>query len=478
MTGGDERPGEATSESGAESSGDAKADSAGSRFDKFFDHFDDPDHAGTDTEALGSLSDSSAPSSPDDATSDPDGWVWGAREASADTPALPSEQDISDSRPAADDADDRLWNDAVDGERLPDGVERDTADTQENAAPDPAHDAPTSPASSAAADASESPSEDEPSDASEKSPDPAGGTRAEPDSTVSSDDHAPSTQATSDRWAALGSNLTDATDMADSRSSDPEAPDGATGPPQPTDTDDERPANGDDTAWSEFESGASTTGESSQRRSHQPSPISDDGVSGALDRVVSSPSVLVLGPTDHSLSDAICSRFLTGENRDRDVLFVTFEESPNDRIEICHRADGWAGGKVGIIEVGRGSRNSPAVSEVTSGGDGGSITVRHVSKPGDLSKLGIVITKLLSEFDETPRKTVLCFHTLTALHTQVGTKTLFRFLNTLQGRLNTADAVGHYHMDPDLHDEIVIETLRPIFDSVVRFSADGELKVE
>lgn len=201
--------------------------------------------------------------------------------------------------------------------------------------------------------------------------------------------------------------------------------------------------------------------------------LSDD-----LGRWTSASSVLLLGPAEHPVSDTICSRFLTDDGESRNVIFVTFNRSPSERIGICRRADGWSGGEIGIIEVGGESRNAPADSEITGGDRDGSITVRHVTNPGDLSKLGIVITQLLSAFEETPQETVLCFHTLSALHRQVGTKTLFRFLNTLQGRLNGTNAIGHYHMDPDLHDEIVIETLRPIFDSVVQFSADGEFNVE
>lgn len=212
------------------------------------------------------------------------------------------------------------------------------------------------------------------------------------------------------------------------------------------------------------------------------SPGTESALSGgnhsSLDQVAAAESVLVLGPTGRSISDVICSEFLVGEQGSRDVIFVTFDESPDDRLDVCHRSEEWAGGEIGIIEVGRGSRGSPVISETTTGGAVGSITVRHVSKPGDLSKLGIVITRLLGKFDETPRQTVLCFHTLSALHNHVNTKTLFRFLNTLQGRLRSANAVGHYHMDPDLHDEIVIETLRPIFDSTIRYSADGELEIE
>lgn len=207
-------------------------------------------------------------------------------------------------------------------------------------------------------------------------------------------------------------------------------------------------------------------------------PVTGGNELADLERATSAGSVLVLGPTSRSISDAICSKFLVGERGSRNALFVTFDDSPTDRLDVCHRSDEWTGGEIGIIEVGRGGRSSPAVSETTGDGTAGSITVRHVSKPGDLSKLGIVISQLLADFDETPRQTVLCFHTLSALHSQIGTKTLFRFLNTLQGRLRSADAIGHYHMDPELHDDLVIETLRPIFDVIVRFSADGTLEVE
>ena len=203
----------------------------------------------------------------------------------------------------------------------------------------------------------------------------------------------------------------------------------------------------------------------------------ESGFSDEVGRAVARDSVLVLGPTGHSVSDVICSKFLTGDEGARDVIFVTFAESAEDRIDVCHRNDEWAGGEIGVIQAGQGKRNV-AASEITGGENVGSITVKHVSKPGDLSKLGMVITQLLSKFNGTSRRTVLCVHTLSTLHNQVGTKTLFRFLNTLQGRLRSENAVGHYHMNPELHDEIVIETIRPIFDSVIRFSADGTLEVE
>lgn len=221
-----------------------------------------------------------------------------------------------------------------------------------------------------------------------------------------------------------------------------------------------------------------STGPLSGRSRHHDGASPGVDLSDEIERATSASSVLVLGPSNHPVADTICSRFLTHEGESRDVIFVTFEDSPADRIDLCRNSDDWAGGNIGVIVVGHGGRGERATSEITSDVDGGSITVRHVTNPADLSKLGIVITRLLSSFDETPRETILCVHTLSALHREVGTKTMFRFLTTLQGRLNAANAVGHYQMNPELHDEMVIETLRPIFERVVRFSADGTFEIE
>ena len=408
--------------------GDGSDDAVGSRFDEFLDRLDER-RAGRKRSGPKTESDDSAsarnegPSAGGDADPelDPDGWLWGPSEG------LDAASEGDD--PPDGDAD-RLWNAGVE----PLGED-------------------------ATAVGSPSPRSDTERDSFS---DESGGTAG---------------PAERDRWAGLGSNLgTDAgprggrrTQGDDRVESDAHVDGSERATPQ---VDDAGTPSRDDRKGVDVAE--------PDRTRTQPASMStvDAGRSTSVDRVTSASSVLVLGPTEGSVSDAVCSRFLTGEEGSRDVIFVTFQESPEDRVDVCRLADGWEGGEIGIIEVGRGSRNAPAASEITGDGSVGSITVRHVSKPGDLSKLGIVITQLLSEFEDTPRRTVLCFHTLSALHNQVGTKTLFRFLNTLAGRLRSADALGHYHMDPDLHDEIVVETLRPIFDSVVRYSADGKLEID
>lgn len=434
MTGGDEEPNGDT----------ANRKRADSRFDKFLDRFadDEPEEQSTsDSDSERPEPEAGTPGSdPETADRDPDteGWIWGSPKQAADDESI-SAADRDPEEEPSDTELERLWNVGFDDLRDADGSVTESFQRQ----PDEMEDETATPVGHEASE--------------RKDAGPNGQTEAGDGSEPT--DH--------DRWAELGARLsepeTQPDDPSEAQSTD------ASGGTDRAEDEREIRDNADEPPWAQPE--ATTAGDA---RAARTSPLSGNEQSAALDRVTDSASVLLLGPTDHPVADTICSRFVVGDEGSRNCLFITFQDDPNDRIDVCHHADDWTGGDIGVIEVGRGR----GASETTSSAGSGSITVRHVSNPGDLSKLGIVITQLLAEFDETPQQTALCFHTLSALHNQVGTKTLFRFLNTLQSRLLSSNAVGHYHMDPELHDEIVIETLRPIFDSVVRYSADGDLSVE
>lgn len=418
-----------------------------SRFDEFLERLDE-------REALRNRSDENSDQrsarTNTEAEAEADGWIWGSPKGHNQSRGEIEAINRTEERPrASESGEERIW-DAIDEET----AESETPSTAVSDISDDENEIAT---------ASEVPR-------SADSPEPPEKVEANPAESES-------------RWEKLGVNLPPGEERSAEGSTGQET--GAVDPTEAapldestsqmqTQTQPETTSMVNDPAWGEETTDSETV--SGDRTPNAEGALSA-GNHSSLDRAVSAGSVLVLGPTRRPISEAICSKFLVDDQGSRDVLFVTFDESPDDRVDVCHRSEEWAGGEIGIIEVGRGSRSSSAAAEIT-GGEGGSITVRHVSKPGDLSKLGIVITQLLAEFDETPRQTVLCFHTLSALHNQVGTKTLFRFLNTLQGRLRSANAVGHYHMDPDLHDEIVIETLRPIFDVIVRYTADGTIEVE
>ncbi len=55
---------------------------------------------------------------------------------------------------------------------------------------------------------------------------------------------------------------------------------------------------------------------------------------------------------------------------------------------------------------------------------------------------------------------------------------MFQFLFTLKGQLNSMGVRGYYHMDPAVHTENEINTIRSAFDISVTVSSDGSIDIQ
>ena len=194
-----------------------------------------------------------------------------------------------------------------------------------------------------------------------------------------------------------------------------------------------------------------------------------------FDQATSGSQVLVISPRGHSITDEVCSQFLTaGGTSERNTMFVTAEEPPSERVEICRNNDDWTGGKVAVIELG----NTGSDADQTLTVDGEDVMLKRVNSPKNLSKTGLLITQTLKKWPNSDRPSIMCFHTLTAISGYIDNETLFQFLFTLQAKLNSFGVTGHYHMDAGKHDDQDINTLKTLFDLVVTISQNGEIEVE
>jgi hypothetical protein len=84
------------------------------------------------------------------------------------------------------------------------------------------------------------------------------------------------------------------------------------------------------------------------------------------------------------------------------------------------------------------------------------------------------LSERLTRWKGNGNRTLVSVQTLTILLEYVDFDTAFRYLHILTHRVQAADAIGFYHMDPDIHDEETINTLKSLFDAVVEVSDDGE----
>lgn len=83
------------------------------------------------------------------------------------------------------------------------------------------------------------------------------------------------------------------------------------------------------------------------------------------------------------------------------------------------------------------------------------------------------LSEQLTRWEGNGNQTVVSVQTLTILLEYVDFDTAFRYLHILTHRVQAADAIGFYHMDPDIHDEETVNTLKTLFDAVVEVSDDG-----
>lgn len=194
----------------------------------------------------------------------------------------------------------------------------------------------------------------------------------------------------------------------------------------------------------------------------------------AFSALADATNVLVLAPLRGRASTSLCVESLTGLPADS-VVYVTLMHSVENRLEATREFAVESPSRMAVIRVGSGDR--PREKSTLSTADGPTeLVVRGVDDPSDLTRLGIAITRCLSEWDDN-RETAVCIHSLTELLQYVTQERLFRFVHILQAKLESAGAVAHFHMDPSSHSLETVSVFRPLFDCVLEIDADGSVTV-
>lgn len=192
-------------------------------------------------------------------------------------------------------------------------------------------------------------------------------------------------------------------------------------------------------------------------------------------------NVLLLAPPLGSSDGDACSSLLTGDSSRRvNVLSVTFNQTPDARIEQWRATGGPTDpANLGFIVVGEGVRSAAAAHPPAEGQgpDGLGPTIASVSSPADLTGIGIELGNFLEDWADDGNELRLCFHTLTTLLQYAELRSVYRFVHVLTGRIRSSRGVAHYHLDPAAHDERTVNTLLALFDAVVEHGTEGDWEV-
>lgn len=175
-------------------------------------------------------------------------------------------------------------------------------------------------------------------------------------------------------------------------------------------------------------------------------------------------------------SDGCVSLLTDIDPADAHVIAVTYRKSAAQWRSYWTQHVGMDPAEMVIIDM---NDSGPAVTSASAGIDDhpDRDVTEVIQSPHDLTGLGITISEYLKEWYEQNAPIVVCFDSLTALLQYVDTETVFKFLHIFTGRIQTADAIAHYHIDPEAHDDQTVHTLAQLFDAIVDADANGELRI-
>lgn len=160
--------------------------------------------------------------------------------------------------------------------------------------------------------------------------------------------------------------------------------------------------------------------------------------------------------------DACASLLARAASDDGPVLWVSYTRTPADCVRRVREEAGVPDRGV-VVTVGE------------SRGDGAdldpAVTVESIDSPTDLTGLGIALRRHLDEWPD--GHAAICFDSLTSLLQYVDLETAYEFLQVVCGQTHHADAVAHFHLDPDAHEERTIATLTSLVDAAVVCEEEG-----
>ena len=183
------------------------------------------------------------------------------------------------------------------------------------------------------------------------------------------------------------------------------------------------------------------------------------------ERIADASNILVLAPSFPDGAAGVCVDLLGGDDpSETSVLGVTYTQSPGKWAADYERETGTPPADGTVISVGDWGADV--------GTEASEWTLEAVEHAGDLTALGVTLSDHLTP-DGSGRQR-LCFDSLTALLQFVELQRAFQFLHVVTGRVSSASAVGHYHLDPAAHDEQTLATIRGLFDAVVEVDESGD----
>ncbi|MFB6166412.1 MAG: RAD55 family ATPase [Haloarculaceae archaeon] len=192
----------------------------------------------------------------------------------------------------------------------------------------------------------------------------------------------------------------------------------------------------------------------------------------AVSEVRPGTSVLIAGPAMTGKEALAMEILADGSRQGQGALIVSTSDSAQNVVEDYRtRVEGVSNLQLGVVDCRADGSNGRGGDASTPPG----LYVHHVSSPGDLTGIGIGITKCLESLHANGAETGrVALVSLSTMLTYTDRETVFKFCHVLSSRLDAAGYIGVFTIDTGAHDEQTLQVIKQAFDGLVEIrEADG-----
>jgi len=179
----------------------------------------------------------------------------------------------------------------------------------------------------------------------------------------------------------------------------------------------------------------------------------------ALSQVRPGSSILISGPAMSGKQRLAYDILADGMDGGDGAVVVTTGDGAGDVVEEFRSlVPDMDDAQLGVIDC----RGDGGDQEV------GNAHVHHVSSPGDLTGIGIGITKALEGLHNAGNdRGRLALISLSTMLTYTDKKTVFKFCHVLSSRLDSAGYIGVFTIDSGAHDDQTLQVIKQAFDGMI-----------
>ncbi|MDG5776364.1 hypothetical protein QA599_07915 [Haloarculaceae archaeon H-GB1-1] len=172
--------------------------------------------------------------------------------------------------------------------------------------------------------------------------------------------------------------------------------------------------------------------------------------------------ILIAGPAMTGKQQLAMDILAEGSREGEGAVIVSTGDSASDILaNYRERVPSVDESRVGIVDTrSEGGRSEDYTNSGTF--------VHHVSSPGDLTGIGIGITKCLESLHNSGADNGrLALVSLSTMLTYTDKKTVFKFCHVLSSRLDAAGYLGLFTIDSGAHDDQTIQVIKQAFDGLI-----------